>query len=45
MIAMARLLRIWVFSVEVSGSNVGQTFSTFFDIFHAPFLPCSIRLF
>ena len=47
MIAAARWLRIWVFSMEVPCSNAGK-FCCFFDIFHAPFLPhgdCSIRVF
>ena len=35
MIAVAQWLRIWVFSMEVSGSNAGK--KLFFDIFNAPF--------
>ena len=44
MIAAVQWLRIWVFSMEVSGSNTGK----FLNIFPAPFLPrgdCSIRVF
>ena len=36
MIAAAQWLRIWVFSMEVPGSNAGKIF---FYIYHAPFLP------
>ena len=41
MIAAAKWLRIWMFSMEVPGSNAG-------NIFHAPFLPsgdCFIKVF
>ena len=45
MIAVSQWLRIWVFSMEIPGSNAGKLFS---NILHAPFLPdgdCSIRIF
>ena len=45
MIAVAQWLSIWVFSMEVLGSNTGNYFANFF---HAPLLTysdCSIRVF
>ena len=44
MIAAAQWLRIWMFGVEVAGSNAGK----FFPTFSCTFLPCgdfSIRVF
>ena len=45
MIAASQWLRIWMFNMEVPGSNAGKYFP---DILHAPFLShgnCSIRIF